>query len=256
MALGGANWSDQLMEGMCMAPRTRTESALLRVTKQLESQLHELALRDGSRLPSERAMAERFGASRSTVREAVQRLIARGVLQSRPGSGVFMAGAQPSEPASSWLRMITEQPALRADTLEFRAIFECCAARFAADRASAEEKDKLGAVIDDMARAVRQQDVAAEALADAQFHLTLAAISHNFMLTRFYAVVINQLREHITLNTYDANQDARHARARSSARLKQHDAIYQAVRAGQAARAAQAMARHIAYVGAQFKSDQ
>lgn len=238
-----------------MARQSRPEGALARVIKQLESQLHELALSSGSRLPSERAMAEQFGASRSTVREAVQRLIARGVLKARAGSGVFVASTQPIEPASNWLRMISERPALRADTLEFRAIFECCTARFAADRASAEEKARLGAVIDDMARAVKEQDVNAEALADAQFHLTLAAISHNFMLTQFYAVVINQLREHITLNTYDANQDATHARARSTARLKQHDAIYQAVRAGHAARAARAMARHIAYVGAQFTTE-
>jgi GntR family transcriptional repressor for pyruvate dehydrogenase complex len=106
-----------------------------------------------------------------------------------------------------------------------------------------------------MRRAVEDQDIEAEAQADAQFHLTLAAISHNFMLTQFYAVVINQLREHITHNTYDANQDAVHARERSLARLAQHTAIHDAIRDGKAECAANAMALHLSYVGDQFKDE-
>jgi GntR family transcriptional repressor for pyruvate dehydrogenase complex len=239
-----------------MARQTRPDGALVRVTKQLEAHLLELALHSGSRLPSERKMAEQFGASRSTVREAIQRLIARGMLTARPGSGVFVTGAHPIEPASNWLQLIDEHPRLRSETLEFRTIFECCVARFAAQRADDGEKDRLAIVIDDMARAVHDHDVDAEALADAQFHLTLAAISHNFMLTQFYAVVINQLREHITHNTYDANQDTVHAQERSIARLEQHTAIYTAIRNGKPTCAAQAMARHLSYVGDQFKTDQ
>jgi GntR family transcriptional repressor for pyruvate dehydrogenase complex len=237
-----------------MARHTHPEGALVRVTKQLEAHLLEMALHRGSRLPSERQMAERFGASRSTVREAIQRLVARGMLTARPGSGVFVTGAHPIEPASSWLQLVDEHPRLRAETLEFRSIFECCVARFAAERADEQEKDRLGDILKEMARAVRRNDIEAEALADAQFHLTLAAISHNFMLTQFYAVVINQLREHITKNTYDANQDAAHARERSIARLEQHTAVYRAVRSGEPSGAAAAMARHLSYVGDQFKT--
>lgn len=238
-----------------MARQTRADGALVRVTRQIEAHLLELALHSGARLPSERRMAEQFGASRSTVREAIQRLIARGMLTARPGSGVFVTGAHPIEPASNWLQLIDEHARLRVETLEFRSIFECCVARFAAQRAADEEKDRLGTVIDEMARAVREHDIQAEAMADAQFHLTLAAISHNFMLTKFYAVVINQLREHITKNTYDANQDADRAHERSIARLEQHTSIYRAVLKGNAACAAQAMARHLSYVGDQFKME-
>lgn len=236
-----------------MTSQSRHDGALIRVTKQLEAHLLELALHSGSRLPSERQMAQQFGASRSTVREAIQRLIARGMLTARPGSGVFVTGAHPIEPASNWLQLIDEHPRLRSETLEFRTIFECCVARFAAQRADRAEICRLGMVVDEMNRAVRDQDLDAEAQADAQFHLTLAAISHNFMLTQFYAVVINQLREHITHNTYDANQDTAHARERSLARLEQHTAIYAAIRDGKAACAAQAMARHLSYVEDQFK---
>jgi GntR family transcriptional repressor for pyruvate dehydrogenase complex len=89
------------------------DTTLVRVTKQLEAHLLELASHRGSRLPSERTMAARFGASRSTVREAIQRLIARGLLTAKPGSGVFVTGSHPIEPASSWLQLIDEHPRLR-----------------------------------------------------------------------------------------------------------------------------------------------
>ena len=234
-----------------MGTHTR-DSALARVTQQLEAHLLELASHRSSRLPSEREMAKQFGASRSTVREAIQRLIARGLLTARPGSGVFVTSSHPVEPATRWLQLLDEHPRLRGETLEFRSIFECCVARFAAQRANREEKARLRRVMDDMTRAVQDQDIEAEAQTDAQFHLTLAAISHNFMLTQFYAVVINQLREHITHNTYDANQDTEHAHERSLARLAQHAAIHDAIRDGQPECAAQAMARHLAYVSEQF----
>jgi GntR family transcriptional regulator, transcriptional repressor for pyruvate dehydrogenase complex len=236
-----------------MASQGLPDSALERVTRQLNSHLRELDVRRGSRLPSERAMAELFGASRSTVREAVQRLVARGLLEVRRGSGVFVTKPQIDTAGSSWLQLIADGPPLRAETLEFRSIFECCVARFAAERATPAEQERLGTVIEDMVRAVDDNDLDAEAHADAQFHLTLAAFSHNFMLSRFYASAINQLREHITHNTYEANRDSIHARERSMARLEQHMRIYRAICNRTPDEAFQAMSVHIAFVGQQFK---
>jgi GntR family transcriptional repressor for pyruvate dehydrogenase complex len=236
-----------------MASQGLPDSAIERVVRQLNSHVRELDVRRGSRLPSERAMAELFGASRSTVREAVQRLVARGLLEVRRGSGVFVTRPQIDTAGSSWLQLIADGPPLRSETLEFRSIFECCVARFAAERATPEEQERLGTVIEDMVRAVNNHDLDAEAQADAQFHLTLAAFSHNFMLSRFYASAINQLREHITHNTYDANRDSIHARERSMARLQQHMRIYQAIRDRTPDEAFQAMSVHIAFVGEQFK---
>jgi DNA-binding FadR family transcriptional regulator len=55
----------------------------------------EVALLDGrypanAKLPSERMLAEQFSVSRNTIREALQRMVARGLLRSRPGAGMFV----------------------------------------------------------------------------------------------------------------------------------------------------------------------
>jgi GntR family transcriptional regulator, transcriptional repressor for pyruvate dehydrogenase complex len=237
-----------------MGQRGRPDSALNHVIKQIESRLLDPDLRPGARLPSERAMAESFSASRSTVREAVARLVARGTLETRRGAGVFVSAAPQAMPDSLWLQRSGEGAPQRSETLEFRAIFECCVARFAAERGSADERKRLGTVLSDLTRAVSAGDVEAEARGDANFHLTLAAMAHNFMLTRFYTTVIDQLRDHITRNTYAAMLDLPHAKERSIARLAQHESIYRAICERTPESAAQAMAQHLAFVGEQFNA--
>jgi GntR family transcriptional regulator, transcriptional repressor for pyruvate dehydrogenase complex len=235
-----------------MGQHSERNSALGHVIRQIESRLLDPDLRPGARLPSERAMAESFGTSRSTVREAVARLVARGALETRRGAGVFVSAAPQAMPDSLWLQRSGEGSPQRRETLEFRAIFECCVARFAAERASADERQRLATVLRDMTRAVSAGDVEAEARGDATFHLTLAAMAHNFMLTRFYTTVVDQLRDHITRNTYAAMLDLPHAKERSMARLAQHESIYQAICEHAPDGAAQAMAEHLAFVGEQF----
>ncbi|HVE09036.1 MAG TPA: FadR/GntR family transcriptional regulator [Paraburkholderia sp.] len=242
-----------------MGQRSMPDGALGHVIKQIESRLLERDLQPGARLPSERAMAESFGASRSTVREAIQRLVARGTLETRRGSGVFVSATQHALHAmptamSIWLRSEEGAPQ-RNETLEFRAMFECCVARFAAERATADERARLGSALLDMQRAITDDDVEAEARGDASFHLTLAAMAHNSMLTHFYTSVIDQLRDHITRNTYAATtQDLAHAKERSLARLSQHERIYLAICERAPDGAAQAMAQHLAFVGGQFSA--
>jgi len=237
-----------------MGQHSGRDSVLGHVIRQIESRLLDPDLRPGARLPSERAMAEAFGTSRSTVREAVARLVARGTLETRRGAGVFVSAAPQAMPDSLWLQRSGEGGPQRRETLEFRAIFECCVARFAAERASADERRRLATVLLDMTRAVSDGDIEAEARGDANFHLTLAAMAHNFMLTRFYTTVVDQLRDHITRNTYAAMLDLPHAKARSMARLAQHESIYQAICEHAPDGAAQAMAQHLAFVGEQFNA--
>ncbi|NEU36631.1 GntR family transcriptional regulator, partial [bacterium LRH843] len=66
-----------------IAPRRLADT----IVEQLETMILEGALQPGERLPPERVLAERFGVSRPSLREAVQRLAARGLLKSRQGGG-------------------------------------------------------------------------------------------------------------------------------------------------------------------------
>src|ERR1700710_1593818 len=70
-----------------MASAGTTREALARVVRELEGRILDANWRKETRLPSERELAAEFATSRATVREAIQRLAARGLLETRRGSG-------------------------------------------------------------------------------------------------------------------------------------------------------------------------
>ena len=72
------------MQGMGMDKQTTIEKLLEKYIQQGRWGIHE-------RLPSERELAEEFGASRNTVRFALRALSGRKILRSRRGSGTFVA---------------------------------------------------------------------------------------------------------------------------------------------------------------------
>ncbi len=61
------------------------------IVDRLEGMILEGTLTSGQRLPAERALAEQFGVSRPSLREAIQKLVAKGLLVSRQGGGNFVA---------------------------------------------------------------------------------------------------------------------------------------------------------------------
>ena len=229
--------------------------AVDRVVKEMESKVLDTTWPAQARIPSERALAALWAVSRSTIREAIQTLAARGLLVSRHGSGVFVTDRLHSRLASPWSQLLAARPVRRAEIFEFRRVFECAMARFAAERASPDEQEQIERIIERMRDAVERHDVEAEAIADVDFHAALAAASHNAMFRHFNASVIAMLREHITLNTYDAMLDERSSRRRTLARFAQHKKIYEAIRRRQPDAAYRAMQAHIDFVGRQFGSE-
>lgn len=232
---------------------SKGRSVLARTVKQLEDGVLRGEWDVDARLPAERTLAATFGVSRSTVREAIQRLVSKGLLATRPGSGVYVVARRQAVGAvAPWLQLIAESPPLRDEMLEFRTVFECAAARFAAHRATRDERRTLERIVQKMRDAVSSADVDAEARADAEFHATLTTASHNRMLDQFYGSVIAVLRDHVARNTYDATLNNANASAQSLIRLRQHESICDAIRDGNADAAQRAMLEHIEYVGRQF----
>lgn len=227
---------------------------LARVTRQLESAIEEAGSRNQPRLPPERELAHTLGVSRSTVREAIQRLIAKGLIDSRHGRGLFLRDTSVAH-ALPDLSIFAENAAARSDTLEFRLVVECAAARLAAGRASDSELAQMQAILQRMSDAVSAEDIEAEAFADMQFHLALVKASHNRMLGTLYGNAASALRNHIAQNTLQASALDTTSHRFATARLAQHRAIYDAVRAHRPNAASEAMRSHIEFVGLQFEAD-
>lgn len=131
----------------------------------------------GERLPSERQMAETFRVSRDSVREAIRRLRAEGLVETHVGrlGGTFVA-----ESLRKHLRLAVELLAYRQDiasSYEFRRILEPEAARLAADRASPEQTDLIAAITEETAWSVRSYRAI-----DSRFHSAVAEASGNPLL--------------------------------------------------------------------------
>ena len=96
------------------------------IVDRIETLILEGTLKPGERLPAERALAEEFGVSRPSLREALQKLVARGLLQSRHGGGTFVSEALGSSFRDPLLQLLEKNPEAQRDLLEFRHTLEGC----------------------------------------------------------------------------------------------------------------------------------
>lgn len=188
----------------------------------------------GGRLPPERQLAEQFAVSRPTVREAIIALEAQGLVQIKSGSGIYVAsGTAKSEELGSGC----ESSAF--ELTEARAILEGEAAALAARMITPSQLVELEQALHDLADESRNGKLVSE-LADKHFHKIISDATHNpliiDMIGALWRVRNNTPDIH---NAYQAicETDGR-------ARYAEHEAIFIAIKSGDAAAARQAMHEH------------
>lgn len=141
------------------------------VADKITKLIHDGAYPPGSRLPGERELAERFGVSRVTIREAEIALQALGQIIIKTGSGAYVLDASEREDGGL--------PNVSAFELtEARSLFESEAAALAARNISDQTLEHLDELIDTMTNDDPRNEEASQA-ADREFHLTIAAASGN-----------------------------------------------------------------------------
>jgi GntR family transcriptional regulator, transcriptional repressor for pyruvate dehydrogenase complex len=157
--------------------------AFEKILGQIEEAIVQGRLQSGDRLPSERELAESFGASRASVREALRVLEAFGVVVARRGTGpnagsIVADGTQTGLHSALRLSMsLLQIPP--GDVVDVRAVLEARAAQHAATRASAEDIAQLRAIVAAMPAA---DDIAEYNRLDTEFHIELARASGSVLL--------------------------------------------------------------------------
>jgi GntR family transcriptional repressor for pyruvate dehydrogenase complex len=134
-------------------------------------------LQVGERLPSERELGEQFGVSRTVVREAVRALVAKGIIDSRSGSGLRVAAVDVSAVSESMSLYLRGGDFDFEKVHEVRAVLETHIAGVAADRATEEELAHIRALHERME--AESADVDAAARDDLEFHRLIALATHN-----------------------------------------------------------------------------
>jgi GntR family transcriptional repressor for pyruvate dehydrogenase complex len=232
---------------------TGMQGQVVAVMRQVETALLDGRFGVGARLPSERVMASQYGVSRNTVREAISRLAARGLVRSRPGAGVFVTEQLRTGIVSPWGQLVADHPLLRDDILEFRRVLEGATAYFAALRADPDDQARIAALLMRLETARACDDTVGEADADARLHEAIALASHNTMFLHLHTSVIGMLREHITLNgtgLRGLDDDT------SGHLLLQHRSVCAAIAAGRPEEARTAMQTHIDFVRGRFAAEE
>ncbi|HZZ13539.1 MAG TPA: FadR/GntR family transcriptional regulator [Paraburkholderia sp.] len=193
--------------------------------------------KEGDRLPTEHAFAERFATSRPTVREALARLRADGIIVTRHGSGTTVA-RRPDPDVRRFAPLETLSDIRRC--YEFRIVIEAGAAAQAARRADSDDIAAIQQAWDALEGVVQAQGIGAQE--DFLFHLAVARASKN----PFFVTVMASIEEQVTFSMNLA-RNLSLAKNAERQRLAQdeHLAVLDAIRRRDADGADQAMRTHL-----------
>lgn len=196
----------------------------------------------GSRLPSERDLAERMGVSRPAVREAVRLLVGQGLIEVRPRRGVYVKAAGETGLGDAFSQLIGTDFDRVMELLEVRRALETRSAFLAAQYATVKDLDELAAIYADLARDAETRATGDDA--DVRFHCAIAAAAGNTVLTHMMATLHGALVKAARLLA-SRLMDSEHYRSEMFAI---HTRIYEAIKERKPKAAAAAMDAHFAFV--------
>jgi GntR family transcriptional regulator, transcriptional repressor for pyruvate dehydrogenase complex len=205
------------------------------VAARIRDLIAEGELRPGQALPSERKLAEQFKVGRAMIREALRRLEASGLVESRHGGGNYVREVTSEHLVAPIAHVLSNKDHLKEELMSARLFFEPQVAREAAIHANAEDLRSLeDAVRRQAERAAHGESTAEE---DAEFHSLLARATHNTVVERVIEVINNLL--------HDAGVRVFQYGERSRLSLHGNRRILEAVRRHDPGAAQKAMEEHI-----------
>lgn len=170
--------------------------------------IDENRLSPGDRLPTEKVIAETLGIGRTSVREGIGKLMAKGLLDSRQGDGVFLQevtvdtlfSRDTKLDLSRFLRMGKDET---LDLLDVRSALENFGCLLAAVNATAEEITELESLANRMAEAVG--DAPQYASLDFEFHSLILTMSRNSILPRLFRFTADLIRKQFDITIVQPN---------------------------------------------------
>ncbi len=214
------------------------------IAEQLERMIIEGSLKPGQKLLAERALAKQFEVSRPSLREALQKLETKGLLESRQGGGTFVSAEIGTSFTEPLFELLAKHKEFSYDLLEFRHAMEGISAYYAALRGTAADKEMIQRCYDALLDAHSEKDSAREARADAEFHMSIAEAGHNAILLHIMRGLLSLLQQSIELS-FETLYTKKEVRAAIPA---QHKALLEAILAGNPQEAREAAHHHIAFV--------
>jgi GntR family transcriptional repressor for pyruvate dehydrogenase complex len=217
------------------------ESLHERIATELQNMIAENNLAPGTRLPSERELADSMGVSRVTLHQSMLVLEQRGLVSIKVGTGVFVENIPSQVVTDSIHRFCTLGACLPEHLVAFREILEPETAAMAARNATTEELAEMGRLVEKMELAMTQHDFAMGIAADSAFHEVLAQASHNDLVVAVASGLAKAI--HAQIESY-----------LPEAGVRTHRPVFEAVASRNPARAREAMRSHMELTRSQMLS--
>src|ERR1700684_428998 len=172
----------------------KTSRLYEQIVQQVEDSILKGQLKPGDQLPAERDLAQRFGVSRTAVREAVKTLREKGLVEAYSGRGTFVTnGTSQATRQSLDLMIRINQQEGSANLAELRLVLEPDIAAIAAGRIEEQLLTTMREAVAEMDRHLRDPDGYVEA--DLDFHLALAEAVGNPLILSLLDSIVGLLRE-------------------------------------------------------------
>ncbi len=196
----------------------KVETPVDKIIRQIRHLISTGQLSPGDRLPAERKLVERFGVSRSQVREALQKLEFYGILRTHPQSGTEVAGMGIIALEGLITDVLEIEEHDFASLVETRVILEVRAAQLAAERRTPEDLIAIQQALLAYEGKLRSGDSAVEE--DLLFHLKVAEAGKNGVLKSLMLVITpdiitnyrkyNVCNEQLNLKTLGEHEEILH----------------------------------------------
>jgi len=191
----------------------------------------------GDKIPAENELKDMFGISRNSVRTALQKLIALGILSSKQGEGTFVSELSPGIYMNALIPMLMLDNDGILEILEFRKIIEIESIKLATQRATIEEIEELEKLVESMNTMIGDNYHAQTfAAADSYFHEMLVKCARNSVLMKVYMIIKQLLL---------SNQLEIQRLMGPSLAFKYHPMILDAIKKGNQFTASELMKEHI-----------
>ncbi len=210
-----------------------TPSLSVQVARELGRRIVAGSFEPGALIDDENALAERFQVSRVVVRDAVKILVGKGLLDVRRGIGTKVRPRNEwillDDDVLAWHITATPRPEFINQLMDVRLAFEPRAARWAAERATAEDLKAL----EEACKRMEEEKGAIEKfiVADALFHQAMLRASHNEFLNAMEGVIYSALLVSVRITNADPRKN--------SHSVEFHREVYEAVARGDGDKAEQ-----------------
>ena len=211
------------------------------IAEQIRSSILSGEFAPGDKLPPERELAEMFGVSRPSVREALNVLASSGLVMSYQGGGTVVMSLVETSNTNSLSELIRIQQDRALDVIEVRKCMESWTAWYAAERALPEDIRRMEEIISGMERNLEGL-LPSEDL-DANFHIVIARATHNIVWLHLMQSLFDAMKEFqqsvwraVYITREDHHQLYRH-----------HRSIFEAIRLRDSEGAREAMMSHLTF---------